>query len=653
VAIVKAQAGDTLCVMAMEAGFLNCAPLRALPENAPFLSRDLKAGDNVTIPDVDPSEVDKPTTQLHVFVRQTSPPVSIRFVRGSKSTPYLQDPDSPILNVSNYRTTKAGDNGQQGFPSAFEFQQPGDADLDTFKVEVVDPAAGATVNVLLEAMKPIYTADPATGALTVTDHQPFGIAERQIPALSCAKVHSGVAYRSKYLRLVVDALAADPQAADKQAVTAQTLLVTDMADGNGTGQAGDNDTVEILDQEVRASYVIARCPGSPKCTVRAQLGIGGAERRKIAIAIHIYRATVGGANIGGITEQNVRLRAFKWFRRVYAQANLGPMLVAPFVTTEDPPAADMLVVSPDSGAPPTGVSISGGASSFSCVIEAAPGVAAGTVPSTPISVDLSAVPAPRAPSDVADAIIAALPAGFTGQKFINNLAFSATNGSADIIISHSSGARLAIRSETTDESDLDFTVIVTRVNIAALFAQPPDDAMMVNTADMRRVMRQIPGADNVFHFYVIGDLVNQAGKRIARGIAVLRGTDLGGAFLPLVPIRNKAFLTTRVMDTSDNNPFSFPHEAGHVMGDVFHVDVTDPIRQKMLMHSGEPKGSPTKKGTSALNAETATKRISDLPVLVLYEMFDPAQPTAGATTSDRINAVDRFRTKGAGLLRPW
>jgi len=651
--VVTAQAGDTLCVMAMEAGFLNCAPLRALPENAPFLGRDLKAGDNVTIPDVDPSEVDKPTTQLHVFVRKTSPPVSIRFVHGSKSTPYLQDADLTILNVSNYRTTKAGANGQQTFPSAFEFQQPGHDDLDTFKIEVVDPAAGATVNVLLEAMKPTYTADPVTGVLTVTDLQPFGIAERQIPALSCAKVHSGVAYRSKYLRLVADALAADPNPADKQAVSAQTLLVTDMSDGNGTGQAGDNDTVEILDQEVRASYVITRCPGSPQCTVRAQLGIGGDQRRKIAMVIHIYRTAVGGANINGITVQAVRHRAFKWFRRVYAQANLGPLLVAPFVTTEDPPPADMLCVSPDTGTAATGVNAAGAASTFSCIIEAAPGVAAGTVPSTPVSVDLSTAAAPRAPSDVADAIIAALPAGFTGQKFVNNLAFNATNGSADIIISHSSGARLAIRNETTDEPAVGFAVVVVRVSIPNLFADSPFNSLVVHTADMRRIMRQLPGTDDTMHYYVLGNLVDAAATPIARGIAMIPGFDLAGAFIPKTPMFNKAFMASAAMDSSDTNPFSFPHETGHVLGDVFHIDPGDPIRQEMLMHSPEPAGSPTPRGTSVVNAETATKRISDLPVLVRYQLFDPAQPTVGATTTARINAVDRFRTKGAGVLRPW
>ncbi len=652
-AIVTAQAGDTLCVMAMEAGFLNCAPVRALPANAPFLNRDLKAGDNVTIPDIDPSEVDKPTTQLHVFVRKTSPPVSIRFVHGSKSTPYLQDADSPILNVSNYRTTKAGNNGQQGFPAAFEFQPPGDADLDTFKIEVVDPAAGATVNVLLEAMKPVYTADPVTGALTVTDHQPFGIAERQIPALSCAKVHSGVAYRSKYLRLVVDALAADPDVADKQAVPTQTLLVTDMSDGNGTGAAGDNDTVEILDQEVRASYVITRCPGSPQCTVRAQLGIGGAQRQKIAISVHMYRTAVGGAIVNGITAQSVRHRIFKWLRRVYAQANLGPLLVAPFITTEDPPPADMLCVSPDTGTAATGVNAAGAASNFSCIIEAAPGVAAGTVPSTPISVDLSTAAAPRAPSDVADAIIAALPAGFTGQKFVNNLAFNATNGSADIIISHSSGARLAIRNETTDEPAAGFAITVTRPNIASLFADAPPNSLVVNTADQRRIMRQIPGNDSVLHYYVVGNLVDAAGAGIARGIAIIRGSDLGAAFVPVTPMFNKVFLISSVMDTSDQSPFSFPHETGHVLGDVFHIDPSDPIRQEMLMHSPEPAHSPTPLGTSVTNAETATKRISDLPVLVRYQIFDPAQPTAGASTTTQISGVDRFRTRGSGLLRPW
>jgi hypothetical protein len=621
----------------MQAGFLDCAPLRALGENAGLLNRDLQPGDLVTVPDLDPSEVAKGTTETHVFVRRTSPPVQIRFVHGSPSTPYRQDTTSAVLNISNFRTTLAGRNGTTPFPNQFEFQQAGHDDPDTFKVEVVDPAAGASVLVDLEAMKPTY--GPAVGGvLPVTGHVPFGDAARQLLGLECAKVRSGVAYRSRYLRLVVDAHTSDTvAAADQQSVPTQTLLVTDMADGNGTGQPADNDSVEILDQQVRASYTIARCPGSPQCAVRTSAPIGGGERQRLKMSVHIYRTAVGGATVGAtpINEQMVRRRTFKWFRRLYAQANIGPLLVDPFVTIEDPPAADMLVISNDSGASARGRNAAGGNSTLSFTIDAAPGVAAGTVPSTNVSLDLSTVTAPRTPSKVADAIIARLPAGFTGVKHDNNVALNATNGSADLILSHSSGARLAISAETTDDAGANFSVTVARVNTAALMVDGPANSIAVNTAEQRRCMRQIPGADDVFHFYVCGQLVNAAGASVARGIAVMRHTDFTSRFRPPAPMRNKAFMSARAIDGTDNNPFSYPHEAGHVLGDNYHAT---------------PNTEMMRSGTSAANAENGSKRICDTPLQVQYEVPSASPPFSRTI---RVFEVQRIRSRGAGMFQGW
>ena len=47
---IKATAGDSLCSLAVNAGLLNCAPLRALPENGAFLEKALKGGEEITIP---------------------------------------------------------------------------------------------------------------------------------------------------------------------------------------------------------------------------------------------------------------------------------------------------------------------------------------------------------------------------------------------------------------------------------------------------------------------------------------------------------------------------------------------------------------------------------------------------------------------------
>ena len=50
---VIASNGDTLCTLAMTAGFLNCQPLRDEAANSALLNRQLKDGDVVTIPHTD------------------------------------------------------------------------------------------------------------------------------------------------------------------------------------------------------------------------------------------------------------------------------------------------------------------------------------------------------------------------------------------------------------------------------------------------------------------------------------------------------------------------------------------------------------------------------------------------------------------------
>src|SRR5260370_34303507 len=116
-----------------------------------------------------------------------------------------------------------------------------------------------------------------------------------------------------------------------------------MAVGNGKGDSGDLDSVEILDQEVPPSDTLTRCPAAApnKCTVRAQLPIGGDERRRLRVAYHVFRISRGGPAVGGasdaLTIQAARFRTFKWVRRIYAQANISPKLVAPFVGNLDPP----------------------------------------------------------------------------------------------------------------------------------------------------------------------------------------------------------------------------------------------------------------------------------------------------------------------------
>src|SRR6267142_116994 len=334
---VIAQDGDTLCGLAISGGFLNCQALRDDPANAAFLTRDLQAGDVVTVPDRESREENRGTEAEHLFEVQTAPPILVRFTHGTPDKPYRQDPTLLFLNVSNFVSNKGGANGRQAFPTATVFDANGHADPDSFKIEVVDPAGPATVRVRVEAMRPILAPDG-----TITGHEPFtgDAADLRFILSTCRKVPSGVCYRSPYLRLVTT-----EQDLTNNPNGLQMVFVTDQADGTN----GDNDKIEILDQKVRVSYTRESCPAANpnKCTARSLIEIGP-RRRRIRMAVHVFRQAVGGANVGNITETMVRLRVFKWFRRVYAQAELAPKL-DPGVDFLDPPANDMLIISPNHG----------------------------------------------------------------------------------------------------------------------------------------------------------------------------------------------------------------------------------------------------------------------------------------------------------------
>src|SRR5207244_3186059 len=114
-----------------------------------------------------------------------------------------------------------------------------------------------------------------------------------------------------------------------------------------------------------------------KCTVRTQAPIGE-DKKHIRLCVHIFRPTPGAGTVGmgGVTEQNVRLRTRKWFQRLYAQANLAPKFVSPEVEFLDPPSDNMLIISDGTGSTASSVNGSGTSSSISFDLTIPPGAAA-------------------------------------------------------------------------------------------------------------------------------------------------------------------------------------------------------------------------------------------------------------------------------------
>ena len=158
---VTAQSGETLCGIAIMGGFVNCTSLRDHAANALLRNRQLQVGDEVYIPDLAERQDSAPTERTHVFVRVGVPATSIRFVHGAAATAIPDDATLTFLNISNYRTDRAGTDGSGAFPGPnhWQFDAAANADPDVFKIEVLDTRApNAQLDVTLQALHPVYAA---------------------------------------------------------------------------------------------------------------------------------------------------------------------------------------------------------------------------------------------------------------------------------------------------------------------------------------------------------------------------------------------------------------------------------------------------------------------------------------------------------------
>ena len=634
---VVAKEGDTLCTLAMEAGFLDCQPLRDDPANADFLKRDLAAGDVVTVPDLEKKEDDGQIETTNVFVAQNSPPVRITFVHGSPDKKYLLDDELTVLNVSNYRTDKAGKNALSPLPKGFGFNPDGHADPDTFKVQVVDPKApGKEVVVQLDPLVPIYDDKG-----NVTGHRELARGNIRFPAADfrCEIVSSKVAFRTRYLRLVTDRFDMFPpdgktDGGKLESIDGQALMLFSGADGTGADKPGDRDFTEILDQLVRASYTIQRCPAAApfKCTVRKSLPVAErSERLTVRVVVHIFRATknTGKVGIDGITEPNVRRRVYNHVRNFFAQANMTPKLVAPFVDFVDPPPDNMLVIGQDTGKEASGKTSTGASSSLLVTI---------FNDSLPFGSKIVTVNLTKGmkPVEVGNALKAGLPGGISAEVFENVRNFSAKNGSCDVLITADDGSEVTL-GVSTDDTGLKKDAAVARVNLNRVDTAVKDGSVITSTMDLRRILRAAPGTGNRIDVYVAGAVLTTA-----EGITFIPGNELKDGFRPSAPMKNAVVMRSTGMDGSDTNADVLPHEMGHALTDGFHVTSGEAHHATELM-SGDPE-------QDSLNVDKA-KRISDRPVLVSYDLFDARQLTPGQAKSERISGVEHFRTRDPEVLQ--
>lgn len=652
---VIAVDGDCLCTIAIRNGYQNCDRLRADGANGALLDRPLRAGDIVTVPDREENVLQRPDAAVHAFVRRGVPEPSIRVVHGSRDRAFADDATLGFLNIDNYVPNRAGINGNEVFPTGFGFDRHADADLDSFKVEVVDARGGASVMLELEAMKPVY--NPA-GA--VVRHEPFAggdvnSALRKI-RVQARKVSGGSSrYRSRYLRLVADevdfaALSGNPPRADG---SAQGLLVSDMADGND----GAADRVEILDQVVRASYVLPRCTAAAphQCQLSVTLPIAP-DKQRIRLCFHVFRTVAGtpGARFGGVTDQALRLRTAKWYRRTFAQAGLAPILVGPKIEELDPPPADMLVISQPAGNLAVGQTDAGTVSSLSFDLEVLP-IGAGP-PTAPVAVSLNLGAlvaanggAALTPQELATAIIGRLPAGFAGRSFAVQPGYANVGAPVDVVITHTSGGRVIIRNEVCDDSGA--TVTVARVNLGSLATAVADFSDVLPPWDptIRRVCRAGTSTDDRMDCFVIARWTRGG----LRGLALIPDQDLPATHHAVSPVNWANIMAMScdsdaagpfggaaiaTLDGTDSLPYTYPHESGHVMMDAIHATNTTE-----LMRSG----------TSEQNELRGSKRLCDHPVTIPYQLRGPHTIPGGAVVTAAISAVERLRARGAQVMQPW
>ncbi len=552
--------------------------------------------------------------------------MSICFVHGSPDKHYLDDTHLSFLLVSKFQVDKGGPAGAAAFPDAFEFHAEADADIATFKVQVVDPAAGGTVNVTIEALKPVYKAGGS-----IDHHELFTGAEyaKRKLDVQCAKVQSGVAYRSKYLRLVVDEADKDGTVGPVPAGTfppgagspkpAQTLLVTDMV------EQGEPD-VEILDQKVRATYEIPRCPGSPKCKATVELPVGN-DKKRLRMFVHVMRRAPGGAPV--VTVANARRRVLMWFRRVLAQSSMAPKLLD---VQERDPVENMIAVSDAGSGNPTPGANAGGSSASGIDVLGNPSRlgfrlnTAGETPQTvgPITPGDSVTGIGFTPLQAANALANQVAAPYTAVAAGNPRRFNDTQGSADILITRSDGKFVTI--DQLCNTDTAQTLTVASINPLPAPQQSWDGQnFLVGTLHQRIMCRNYDtGDDRVDVFVVDSTSDGNRGEAMMSGHSVNADATTHG----VDAIKFSIFCIQTTMDGTDADPLVLCHETGHVTGELGHA-VGVPSELMSAAVSGN-------------NAPGASKRLTDRGVQ--YNI------TAGTFPVNQ-----RLRTEGgnAGIVVPW
>ena len=638
---VVAQAGDTLCFIAVDNGFADCQPLRDHPPNAAIANRQLREGDVVHIPERHEGHEEGETEAEHEFVRRGTPFAQIRFVHGSQTRPFADDPTLRELNISNYVTDQAGTNGLGNVAwvdhNHRTFDANAHADEDTFKVEVLDTRTrNHELDVTIEPRRPTYNAgvldnhtdfpgDPNNAA---TERGKRRLATR-VGRMNNSSGGATNRFRSCYLRLVADEI-------DRAARAQQTVLVTDLV-------AGGDAQVEILDQDIRAEYILQTCPAATpaaRCRVStdAPLRRGG----RVDLAVRVLRNTPTGvveANPGGagdngvVTLANIRDRINTFTRQQWSQAHVKYRIRR--LETVDLPG-NMISVGDATGNLSHGTragSANPGQIGFTVQVQRFGGAANSTHVVAPFNVPAGNTP--QATARLIEAAIDALP-NLRADVSVNPPEVGDTRGSADVLIRESGGGRVTITNLTADANqDRSQKVVVSNLTLNLTRRNGFND-YHVGHPEQRNLYKMLDTGDNVIDLHVLNSIPGLL------GLTVCEQAHLNANRRPMPGFKNTIVLDKDGADGTTNNPYVVAHEIGHILfDDGLHADSNRELMMGGFL--GPPAGT--------ARAVTNPKRIPNVaPTATNWEQM--AQNANGTLRSQRVrfNPVQRVHDTSGDLI---
>jgi hypothetical protein len=338
VRVIRARDGQTLCGIAFDSGFRNCAKLR--DANPTLAGRDLQPGDQVSIPAVTPKNEAGQTDALHRFRRLGAPTGRVWIIQDrNRPAPAQAVGDAQRqVAVSNYVTGRQG----SGFASQlwkdqnfFNFDVGASADPDHFKVQVFDQAASdrneAQVTVALQTQRP--RLNPAGENERWEDMTDAGAQVN----ITCKQVQPNTPwYRSPYLRLLAERDDQNNRSADVVDTGADRSTQTLVAPA-----PADDRRVEVLDLRMRASKEAERCGATgaqPRCRALAFADVGKEEK---VLRIKVFRVNGSGNQAATRSRNDIEQTLLPNMRLQLAQCNVGLQLLE---IKDVPPPRNMIAV---------------------------------------------------------------------------------------------------------------------------------------------------------------------------------------------------------------------------------------------------------------------------------------------------------------------